>query len=107
MRRSQPPKIPGRIHVGDTPPVPQQGRTRFRLFNAKIGVNTMRTGDPKFDKNDGHLHLTRVVTSGKHRSPLWVPGKPLEETAFYYIEPGIEQTISYPHSFPSHENCSR
>ena len=56
--------------VGDTPPVPQQGRTRFRLFNAKIGVNTMRTGDPKFDKNDGHLHLTRVVTSGNIVPPF-------------------------------------
>ena len=58
------------------------------IFNAKIGVNTMRTGDPKFDKNDGHLHLTRVVTSGNIVPPFWVPGKPLEETAFYYIEPG-------------------
>lgn len=72
-----------------------KGRTRFRLFNAKIGVNTMRTGHPKFDKNDGHLHLTRVVTSGNIVPPFSVPGKPLEETAFYYIEPGIEQTISY------------
>ena len=73
-----------------------RGRTRFRLFNAQVGVNTMRPADKTaFDKHDGHLHLTRVVTSGNIVPPFEVPGKPVEETAFYYIEPGVEQTITY------------
>ena len=72
------------------------GRTRFRLFNAQIGVSTMRPADEtQFDEEDGHLHLTRVVTSGNIVPPFPVRGKPPEETSFYYIEPGIEQTITY------------
>jgi hypothetical protein len=73
-----------------------KGRTRFRLFNVQVGVSTLRSPDEtRFDRYDGHLHLTRVVTSGNIVPPFEVSGKPLEETAFYYVEPGVEQTIHY------------
>jgi hypothetical protein len=75
-----------------------KGRTRFRLFNAQIGINTMR--DPakaktEFDQTDGHLHLTRIFTSGNVVPIFKIPGRPIEETSFYYVEPGIQQTITY------------
>ncbi len=47
---------------------------------------TTRCGLLKFDKEDGHLRLERVFISGNI-----VP----KSSKFYYIEPGIEQTISY------------
>lgn len=73
-----------------------KGRTRFRLFNAQVGISTMRPpAETQFDEDNGHLHLTRVVTSGNIVPPFPVQGKPLEETSFYYIEPGVEQTITY------------
>jgi len=73
-----------------------KGFTRMRLFNIQIGVNTMRLqNESQFDQNDGHLHLTRVFTSGNLVPVFRVKDKPVEETSFYYIEPGIEQTISY------------
>jgi hypothetical protein len=73
-----------------------KGKTRLRIYNAQIGINTMR--DPaktSFDEVDGHLHLTRIFTSGNIVPELPVPGKPLEETSFYYIEPSVQQTIAY------------
>jgi hypothetical protein len=73
-----------------------KGFTRMRLFNIQIGVNTMRSqNEAQFDQDDGHLHLTRILTSGNIVPIFRVKGKPIEETSFYYIEPGIEQTISY------------
>jgi hypothetical protein len=73
-----------------------KGRTRFRLFNAQVGVSTMRSpGQTQFDEEDGHLHLTRLVTSGNIVPLFPVAGEPREESSFYYIEPGIEQTITY------------
>jgi len=73
-----------------------KGFTRMRLFNIQIGVNTMRPqNEAQFDQDDGHLHLTRVFTSGNIVPPFRVKDKPVEETSFYYIEPGVEQTISY------------
>ncbi|HLO15971.1 MAG TPA: hypothetical protein VK206_14155 [Anaerolineales bacterium] len=73
-----------------------KGFTRMRLFNIQIGVNTMRPPNKaQFDEDDGHLHLTRVFTSGNIVPLFPVNEKPIEETSFYYIEPGVEQTISY------------
>lgn len=73
-----------------------KGFTRMRLFNIQIGVNTMRPqNEAQFDQDDGHLHLTRIFTSGNIVPIFHVKDKPIEETSFYYIEPGIEQTISY------------
>lgn len=73
-----------------------RGRTRFRLFNAQVGISTMRPPDKtQFDKENGHLHLTRIVTSGNIVPTFSVKDKPPEETSFYYIEPGVEQTITY------------
>ena len=73
-----------------------KGFTRMRLFNIQIGVNTMRAPNKaQFDEEDGHLHLTRIFTSGNIVPLFPVSEKPIEETSFYYIEPGVEQTISY------------
>jgi hypothetical protein len=73
-----------------------KGFVRMRLFNIQIGVNTMRPGNEvKFDKDDGHLHLQRIFTSGNIVPIFPVENKQAEDTSFYYIEPGIEQTISY------------
>jgi hypothetical protein len=73
-----------------------KGFTRMRLFNIQIGVNTMRPqNEAQFDQDDGHLHLTRVFTSGNIVPLFEVKDKSIEETSFYYIEPGVEQTISY------------
>ena len=73
-----------------------KGFTRMRLFNIQIGVNTMRPpNEAQFDQEDGHLHLTRIFTSGNIVPIFQVKDNPIEETSFYYIEPGIEQTISY------------
>lgn len=73
-----------------------RGFTRMRLFNIQIGVNTMRQEHKAlFDEEDGHLHLTRVFTSGNIVPQFPVDGKPIEKTSFYYIEPGVQQTIMY------------
>src|SRR5206468_8171969 len=49
----------------------------------------------EFDSDDGHLHLTRIHTSGNLVPVLSVEGRSIKKTSFYYIEPGIEQTITY------------
>ena len=73
-----------------------KGYTRIRLYNIQVGVNTMRSQDKaQFDQDDGHLHLTRIMTSGNIVPIFQVKDKPIETTSFYFIEPGIEQTISY------------
>lgn len=73
-----------------------KGFTRMRLFNIQIGVNTMRLQNKaQFDPEDGHLHLTRIFTSGNLVPVFHVKDKPVEDTSFYYIEPGVEQTVSY------------
>ncbi|MCB2184431.1 MAG: hypothetical protein KQH63_20585 [Desulfobulbaceae bacterium] len=70
-----------------------KGKTRFRLYNAEVALNTMRdtgtharSGGAKFDKNTGRTVLKRLRTSGNI-----VP----EKTGYYYMEPGVAQTISY------------
>jgi hypothetical protein len=74
-----------------------KGRTRFRLYNARIEINTMPDEDSqvKLDAERGHLHLKRIFSSGNVVQIFEVEGKPEEETSFYYIEPGIVQTIHY------------
>ena len=73
-----------------------KGFTRMRLFNIQIGVNTMRPqNEAQFDQDDGHLHLSRLFTSGNLVPVFRVKDRTVEETSFYYIEPGVEQTISY------------
>lgn len=73
-----------------------KGKTRVKLFNIQLGINSMRQKNKaKFDKDDGHLHLTRILTSGNIVPKFPVKGKPIEETSFYYIEPGVDQTITY------------
>jgi hypothetical protein len=88
-----------------------KGKTRFRLFNAQIGLNTMRQpGEIRFDKavgdsNDnaraplmdgnGHVHLTRIFTSGNLVPKMPVRDRPINLTSFFYVEPGIEQVITY------------
>ncbi len=73
-----------------------KGKTRFRLYNAKIKINTMpMDSHVEFDAERGHLHLTRIFTSG-HVVPVHqVEKKPVAETSFYYIEPGVVQTIHF------------
>jgi hypothetical protein len=73
-----------------------RGPTRLRLFNIQIGLNTMRPPDETtFDKEDGHLHMTRIFTSGNLVPEMLVEGKAVELTSFYYIEPSVSQTISF------------
>ena len=73
-----------------------KGSTRVRLYNIQVGINTMRPpGQAEFDKEDGHLHLTRMHTSGNLVPEFVVEGRKVEDTSFYDIEPGVEQTISY------------
>jgi len=73
-----------------------KGKTRIKLFNIQVGLNTMRPpNQAKFDGKDGHLHLWRIHTSGNLVPEFPVEGKPIEDTSFYYIEPEVEQTISY------------
>ncbi len=73
-----------------------KGKTRVRMFNIQVGLNTMRPANQaKFDEDDGHLHLTRIHTSGNIVPILRVENRPIEETSFYYIEPGVEQTVTY------------
>jgi hypothetical protein len=73
-----------------------KGKTRVRIFNIQAAINTMRPPDQaEFDEGDGHLHLTRIHTSGNLVPIFQVAGKPDEEASFYYIEPGVEQIISH------------
>ena len=73
-----------------------KGKTRVKLYNIQIGINSMRPqGQAQFDKDDGHLHLMRLFTSGNIVKEFQVKDKPKEETSFYYIEPAVEQTITY------------
>jgi hypothetical protein len=66
------------------------------MYNVQVGINTMRPIDEaEFDEDDGHLHLTRILTSGNIVPRFPVEGRPIEETSFYYIEPGVKQTITY------------
>ena len=52
-------------------------------------------GEAKFDERDGHLHLTRIPTSGNLVPTFRVEGQLMGNTSFYYIEPEVEQTISH------------
>jgi hypothetical protein len=73
-----------------------RGPTRLRLFNIQVGLNTMRPPEQTvFDEGDGHLHMTRIFTSGNLVPEMPVKGKPVELTSFYYIEPHVSQTISF------------
>jgi hypothetical protein len=73
-----------------------KGKTRVRIFNIQVGINTMRPPDQaQFDENDGHLHLTRIHTSGNLVPVFHVEGKTDEKASFYYIEPQVEQSITY------------
>jgi hypothetical protein len=73
-----------------------RGRTRFRIYNIQVGINTMRPPDQAtFDAGDGHLHLTRIHTSGNLVPIFRVKGREEEDSSFYYIEPAVEQTISH------------
>lgn len=73
-----------------------KGLTRMRLYNIQVGINTMRPqNEVQFDEDDGHLHLTRILTSGNIVPLFRVEDMPVEKTSFYYIEPGVEQTITY------------
>ncbi len=73
-----------------------KGKTRVRLYNIQVGINTMRAkGEAKLDKSDGHLKLRRLITSGNLVPEMPVCGNPIEKSSFYYIEPGVEQVITY------------
>ncbi len=64
-----------------------KGKTRARIYNIQAFINTMRpAAETKREQEEGRLILTRIFTSGNI-----VPRK----NKFYYIEPGVEQTISY------------
>jgi hypothetical protein len=73
-----------------------KGSTRLRLFNIQLGLNTMRSSnDAQFDEGDGHVHLTRMFTSGNLVPEMPVKGLPVEKTSYYYIEPSVTQAITF------------
>jgi len=73
-----------------------KGRTRLKLYNLQTYINTMPTDRVKVAGTDGHLSLSkRLFTSGNIVPVFKVDNKPEEKTSFYYIEPGVEQTIHY------------
>jgi hypothetical protein len=73
-----------------------KGKTRFKIYNAQIWISTMRPPqEARFDREDGHLGLRRLFTSGNLVPIMHVKDKPIEETSFYYIEPGVEQTVHF------------
>jgi hypothetical protein len=73
-----------------------KGKTRIRLYNIQVGVNTMRPpGDAKIDPSDGRLVLKRIYTSGNIVPIYKIANKPIHKTSFYYIEPGVEQNITH------------
>jgi hypothetical protein len=73
-----------------------RGNRRFRLYNLQLAVNTMRLpAETKFDPDVGYVSLRRVHTSGNVVPEMKVGDLPPEETSFFYIEPGVKQTISY------------
>jgi hypothetical protein len=83
-----------------------KGNRRFRLYNLKTIISTM-PDDVKIRDTDCGLSLERLLTSGNIVPEKLIPEKlPMKErlrnfllrkkpAGFYYIEPGIEQIISY------------
>jgi hypothetical protein len=83
-----------------------KGNRRFRLYNLEAIISTM-PNEVKIRDEDCGLGLKRLLTSGnivpekqtperlriKERLKNFVLGK--KSAGFYYIEPGIEQIISY------------
>jgi hypothetical protein len=52
------------------------GRTRFRLYNARVAVNALpqldqRRSDQFFSAEDAHLRLTRIMTSRNSDHDKW------------------------------------
>jgi hypothetical protein len=73
-----------------------KGKTRFWLYNAQVGINAIvRHDEAHFTSADGHFHFNRVVTSGNIVTEFRVKNRPLEETSRFYIEPGVDQLITY------------
>ena len=73
-----------------------KGKTRIKIYNIQIGINTMRpVNEARFDEEDGHLRLNRIHTSGNIVPKQFVKRKNVNKTSFYYIEPEVEQTISH------------
>lgn len=83
-----------------------KGFKRMRLFNIQVGVKTMPSqNDVQFSKNSGRINLKNLFRSGNIVPLFPIEGKAVEETSFYYIEPSVEQIISFstlirePHEF--------
>lgn len=83
-----------------------KGKKRFRLYNLQAIISTM-PDKIKIRDDDCGLSLKRMHTSGNivpkslapERIPLVAKIKNLilkkQASGFYYIEPGVEQTINY------------
>lgn len=73
-----------------------RGKTQLKLFNVQVAILTMRAAaETKFDKDTGHLSLRRLTTSGNVVPPMPVAHEPLEKSSYYYVEPGVTQTVSF------------
>ncbi len=73
-----------------------KGKTQIKLYNIEVFANTMRdTGDVKVSEDDGHLVLKRLYTSGNIVPVYKVPNTKEEKSSFYYIEPGVQQSIKH------------
>lgn len=73
-----------------------KGFIRMRLFNIQVGVKTMQLQDEaKFSEKDGHLYLKTIFRSGNIVPLSKRNNIPVRKTSFYYIEPGVEQIVSY------------
>jgi hypothetical protein len=63
-----------------------KGKTRIKIYNIQARISTLPpSNDISLSKSDGHLHLSHIFTG--NIVPQW--------KKFYYIEPQVEQTITY------------
>lgn len=73
-----------------------KGKTRLRIYNVQVAINTMRAPDEMiFSENDGQPKMKRIFTSGNVVPPMPVEGKSIDESSFYYIEPSVDQVIDF------------
>jgi hypothetical protein len=64
-----------------------KGKTRVKIYNIQAKISTLPPPDKALlDPEEGHLHLLTILRTGNI-----VPKK----IKFYYIEPQVEQTITY------------
>jgi hypothetical protein len=75
-----------------------RGKTRVRLYNVQVAIQTMRAPEKtKYHPETGHLRLKRIFTSGNLvEPPTRKPVLDAVRTPFYYnVEPAVTQIVRY------------